>query len=94
MVTKTMVKCHTVVAKVSKNGQQNRQTSLQLQQQTCTRKNFIETYTNKAYQPNIREQVLKMTVNGTEKRTTERIPGTSKDTVKKKKKKHKTGPGK
>jgi hypothetical protein len=35
-----------------------------------------------------------MTVNGTETRTTERIPGTSKDTVTAILKKHKTGPGK
>ena len=61
---------------------------------TCTHKNFIEQYTNKAYQPNIQEQVLKMAVNGTGTRATGRILGISKDTVTAILKKHKTGPGK
>jgi transposase-like protein len=81
--------------KVSKNG--HSKTGKQVyncNNKACTRKNFIETYTNKAYQPNVREQVLKMAVNGTGTRATGRILGISKDTVTAILKKHKTGPGK
>jgi transposase-like protein len=81
--------------KKKKRTQQNRQTSIyNCNNKTCTRKNFIQEYTNKAYQPNVREQVLKMTVNGTGTRATGRILGISKDTVTAILKKQKSGPGK
>jgi transposase-like protein len=55
---------------------------------------LIEQYTNKAYQPNIRKQVLKMAINGTGTHATGHILGISKDKVTAILKKHKTGPGK
>jgi transposase-like protein len=61
---------------------------------TCTQRNFIQEYTNKAYQPNVREQALKMTINGTGTRATGRVLGISKDTVTAIIKKHKSGSGK
>jgi transposase-like protein len=42
---------------------------------------FIEQYAHKAYLPEIRNQVLKMVVDGTGTRATGRILGISKDTV-------------
>jgi transposase-like protein len=96
MVTKTIIKCpYCGSDKASKNG--HSKTGKQVyncNNKTCTRKNFIETYTNKAYQPNMREQVLKMTENGTGTRATGRILGISKDTVTAILKKHKTCLGK
>ncbi len=47
----------------------------------CTHQYFVEEYTYKAYQPEVREQVLKMAVDGTGTRATSRILGISKDTV-------------
>jgi transposase-like protein len=61
---------------------------------TCTRKNFIEQYTHKAYKPDVRKQVLKMAVNGTGTRATGRILGTSKNTITAILKKQKNGSNK
>jgi len=47
----------------------------------CKHKNFVEDYTYKGCTPEIREQILKMAVNGTGTRATARILGISKDTV-------------
>ena len=96
MTSKILIKCpYCGSDKVSKNGHSKAGKQVyNCNNKTCTRKNFIETYTNKAYQPNIREQVLKMAVNGTGTRATGRILGISKDTVTAILKKHKTGPGK
>jgi transposase-like protein len=52
-------------------------------------RNFIKQYTHKTYLPEVREQVLKMNVNGNGTRATERILGISKDTVTAILKKHK-----
>ncbi|MDR2699649.1 MAG: hypothetical protein LBC12_02370 [Nitrososphaerota archaeon] len=54
----------------------------------------MEQYTHKAYLPKVRNQVLKMTADGTGTRATGRILGISKDTVTAILKKHKTGPDK
>jgi transposase-like protein len=96
MTSKTLIKCpYCGSVKVSKNGHSKAGKQVyNCNNKACTRKNFIEQYTNKAYQPNIREQVLKMTVNGTGTRATGRILGISKDTVTAILKKHKSGLGK
>ncbi len=47
----------------------------------CTHKYFVEEYTYKAYNPEVRQQVLQMAVDGTGTRATGRILGISKDTV-------------
>ena len=60
----------------------------------CSRKNFVEEYTYKACNPEVREQVLKMTTDCTGTRATGRILGISKDTVTAILKKLKNGHGK
>ncbi|MCL1965863.1 MAG: IS1-like element transposase [Candidatus Bathyarchaeota archaeon] len=55
---------------------------------------FVEKYTYKAYNPQVREQVLKMVVDCTETRATGRILGIAQNTVTTILKKHKTGHGK
>lgn len=68
--------------KVSKNG--HNKTGKQVyncNNSECTRRNFVEGYTYKACNPNVREQVLKMTVNGNGTRATGRVLDISKDTV-------------
>jgi transposase-like protein len=47
----------------------------------CAHKNFVENYTYTAYNPNVRQQVLKMAVDCNGIRATGRILGISKDTV-------------
>jgi transposase-like protein len=67
---------------VSKNG--HNKTGKQVyncNNKECKHRNFIENYVYKACKPEVREQVLKMTVNGTGTRATGRILGISKDTV-------------
>jgi transposase-like protein len=84
MVTKTLIKCpYCGSTQTSKNGHSKAGKQVyNCNNKECTQRNFIEEYTNKAYQPNIRqEQVLKMTVNGTGTRATGHILGISKDTV-------------
>jgi len=81
--------------KVSKNG--HNKTGKQVyncNNSNCNHRNFIEQYTHKAYLPEVRQQVLKMTVNGNGTRATGRILGISKDTVTAILKKRKNGPGK
>ena len=60
----------------------------------CGHRNFVEEYTYKAYNPEVREQVLKMAVDCTGTRATGRILGISKDTVTAILKKTKIGFGK
>jgi len=84
MVTKTIkVKCpHCGSEKISKNG--HNKTGKQVyncNNNECKYRNFVEEYTNKGYDPKVREQVLKMAVDCTGIRATGRILGISKDTV-------------
>ena len=84
MVTKTIiVKCpHCGSEKVSKNG--HNKTGKQVyncNNSECSHRNFVEEYTNKGYDPKVREKVLKMAVDCTGTRATGRILGISKDTV-------------
>jgi transposase-like protein len=94
MTSKTLIKCpYCGSDKVSKNGHSKAGKQVyNCNNKACTHKNSIETYTNKAYQPDMRNQVLKMAVKGTGTRATGHIPGISKDTVTAILKKHKTGP--
>jgi len=81
--------------KVSKNG--HNRTGKQVyncNNSECARRNFVEEYTHKACEPEIRQQVLKMAVNCTGTRATGRILGISKDTVTAILKKQKIGHGK
>jgi transposase-like protein len=96
MTSKTLIKCpYCGGDKVSKNGHSKAGKQVyNCNNKACKRKNFIEIYTNKAHQPNVREQVLKMVVNGTGTRVTGHILGIFKDTVAAILKKHKTGLGK
>ncbi len=59
----------------------------------CGHHNFVEDYTYKAYEPEVRRQVLKTAVDCTGTRATGRILGISKDTVTVIKKKTKIGFG-
>jgi len=68
--------------KVSKNG--HKRTGKQVyncNNNECKHHNFVEHYSYKAYEPAIRQQVLKMAVDCTGTRATGRILGISKDTV-------------
>ncbi len=47
----------------------------------CSKKTFIENYTNKAYDPYVRNQIYFCTVNGNGTRATARMLGIAKDTV-------------
>jgi transposase-like protein len=96
MVRKTItVHCpHCGSEKVSKNG--HNRTGKQVyncNNSECKHRNFVEEYTNRAYDPEVREQVLKMAVNCTGTRATGRILGISKDSVTAILKKQKTGLG-
>ena len=81
--------------KVSKNG--HNKTGKQVyncNNPECEHRNFVDEYTYKAYNPEVREQVLKMAVDCTGTRATGRILGISKDTVTAILKKMKIGFGK
>ena len=84
MTTKTVkVKCPFCGSeKVSKNG--HNKTGKQVyncNNSECARRNFVEEYTNKGYDPSVRAKVLQMAVDCTGTRATGRILGISKDTV-------------
>jgi transposase-like protein len=83
MTTKITIKCpYCGSDKISKNGHSKAGKQVyNCNNKECARRNFIEDYTHKAYKPDVREQVLKMAVNGTGTRATGRILGISKDTV-------------
>ncbi len=80
--------------KVTKNG--HNKTGKQVyncKNPECKHHNFVEGYTYKAYEPEVRKQVLKMAVDCTGTRATSRILGISKDTVTAILKKQKIGHG-
>ena len=84
MTTKIItVKCpHFDSDKVSKNG--HNRTGKQVyncNNPECTHHNFVEEYTYKAYNPDVRQQVLKMAADCAGTRAASRILGISKDTV-------------
>jgi len=84
MTTKTiLVKCPFCGSeKVSKNG--HNKTGKQVyncNNSECDKHNFIEEYTYRACNPEVRKQVLKMAADCTGTRATGRILGISKDTV-------------
>ena len=47
----------------------------------CTRKAFVDSYTNKACDPKVKEKIFDLTVNGNGTRAIARILGISKNTV-------------
>ena len=47
----------------------------------CPHRSFVEEYTNKAWDPKVREQVLKLAIDCTGTRATGRILGIAKDSV-------------
>jgi len=83
MVKESTIKCpYCDSYKTSKNGHSKTHKQVyNCNNPQCTRQNFIEQYTHKAYAPGVREQVLKMVADGTGIRATGRILGISKDTV-------------
>ena len=96
MVTKTVtIRCpHCESAKISKNGHNKRGKQVyRCNNPRCQHKSFIEEYTNKAWDPKVRKQVLKLTIDCTGTRATGRILGISKDTVTAILKKQKDGHG-
>ena len=97
MATKiVVVKCpHCNSENVSKNGRNK--TGKQVyscNNPECPRISFIEDYTNKGSDPEVRRQVLRMAVDGNGTRATGRILNISKDTVTAILKKTKIGFGK
>jgi transposase-like protein len=68
--------------KVVKNGKtpQGKQRYL-CKNADCSRKTFVDKYTNKACDPEVRGMIYALTVNGNGTRATGRILGISKDTV-------------
>ena len=95
VVKNTVVKCPFCGSEdVSKNGHSTTGKQVYIcKNSKCERYSFVDEYTYKACNPEVREQVLKMTVNGTGTRATGRILGISKDTVTAILKKPKVGRG-
>lgn len=84
MVMKTVaIRCpHCGSEQVSRNG--HNKTGKQryiCNNPECSHRSFMEEYTYKACNPEVREQVLKLAVDCTGTRATGRILGISKDTV-------------
>ena len=97
MVTKTVtIRCpHCGSEQVSRNGHNKAGKQRYLcKNPECSHRSFVEEYTKIAYDPKIREQVLRLAIDGTGTRATGRILGIAKDSVTSIKKKQKTGPGK
>jgi len=97
MATREMeVKCPSCGSnKISRNGRNK--TGKQVyncNNPECHRRNFVEEYTYNGYNPNVRKQVLDMTVNGNGTRAIGRVLKISKDTVTSILKKQKIGIGK
>jgi len=68
--------------KISKNGHNKTDKQVYNCNNTeCNHRNFVKQYTHKTYLPKVREQVLKMAIDGTGTRATGQILGISKDTV-------------
>ena len=77
------VKCpHCGSDNVKKNGtSKNGKQRFLCCNEKCPHKTFIEHYTNKAYDPNVRSQIFFSVVNGSGTRATARTLGIAKDTV-------------
>jgi len=68
--------------KVVKNGlDQNGKQRYRCRNPGCGRINFIGSYTNRAYDPKVREQIFVLAASGSGTRATGRILGISRDTV-------------
>ena len=96
-MTKTVtIRCpHCGSEQVSKNGYNKTGKQRYLcNNPECSHRSFVEEYTKKAYDPKVREQVLKLAIDCTGTRATGRILGISKDSVTSILKKQKIGPGK
>ena len=84
MVTKKVtIRCpHCGSEQVSKNGHNKAGKQRYLcNNPECPHRSFVEEYTKKAYDPKIREQVLKLAADCTGTRATGRILGIAKDSV-------------
>ena len=96
MATKTLtIRCpHCGSDNVSKNGHNKAGKQVyRCNNPACERYSFVEEYTKKAYDPEVRRQVVKLAIDCTGTRATGRILGISKDSVTSILKKQKTGPG-
>ena len=84
MVKKTVtIRCpHCGSEQVSKNGHNKGGKQVyRCNNPECSHRYFVEEYTNKACDPKVREQVLKLCVDCTGTRATGRILGIAKDSV-------------
>ena len=84
MVTKTVsIRCpHCGSEQVSKNGHNKAGKQRYLcNNPECQHRSFVEEYTNRAWDPKVREQVLKLAIDCTGTRATGRILGIAKDSV-------------
>ena len=79
----TAVTCpHCGSEAVKKNGiARNGKQRFLCRNENCSHKTFVENYTYKAYDPNIRSRIFFSIVNGSGTRATARILGIAKDTV-------------
>ena len=96
MATKTLtIRCpHCGSDNVRKNGHNKAGKQVyRCNNPACERYSFVEEYTKKAYDPEVRRQVVKLAIDCTGTRATGRILGISKDSVTSILKKQKTGPG-
>ena len=97
MVVKTVsIKCpHCGSEQVSKNGHNKAGKQVyRCNNPECSHRYFVEEYTNRAWDPKVRKQVLKLAIDCTGTRATGRILGIAKDSVTAILKKQKAGPGK
>ena len=96
MVTKTVtIKCpHCGSEQVRKNGHNKAGKQVyRCNNPECAHRYFVEEYTNKVWDPKVREQVLKLATDCTGTRATGRILGIAKDSVTSILKKRTVGPG-
>ena len=84
MVTKEVtVRCpHCGSEQVSRNGHNKAGKQVyRCNNPACRHKTFLDEYTNKAWDPEVRKQVFKLAIDCTGTRATGRILGISKDSV-------------
>lgn len=68
--------------KVRKNGKtRNGKQQYRCMNTECTKRYFIDEYTNKGYKPEIKLQIIQMTLNGSGIRDISRVLGISQTTV-------------
>ena len=78
----TTVKCpYCKSDDIVKNGKRNGTQIYMCRNKDCPRTTFSEVYKYKAYEPNVKEKIFDMTVNGSGTRATARVLGIAPNTV-------------